>query len=186
MFLLGRVTVRGMPLAGACNVARGVRGVRCFSAVKVLMQQQRPLRVDRELPNPLKDRYKLRWGFFGFSALMVASLAMIFNYEKVENPIIDNTLYQLRRSGATRALLGQDIQFAGVVPWVYGKLHPVAGEIDIKFYIRGDKPNAVGVVKLVADRQNRNQEFLIHEWSLTVGDQQVDLLSENSFNLSSY
>lgn len=147
-----------------------------------IQQHDKPLRIDRELPDPRTDRTKMAAGFFLFSGIMVTALAVIFNYEKTENPIISTTLYQLRRSDLTRNLLGENIEFDGMIPWVYGKLNPVAGQVNIRFYIKGDK-NKSGEIKLVADRANRNQEFLIHEWSLTVDGKQVDLLDENTFLL---
>ncbi|CCF57861.1 hypothetical protein KAFR_0D02140 [Kazachstania africana CBS 2517] len=137
-----------------------------------------PLRIERELPNPFADRKKHMWQLVGFSVTMALTLSLIFNYEKTQNPIIDTTLHQLRGSNITRNILGENIQFDGLVPWVYGKLNPVAGKVDIKFYIKGTK-DKVGTIKLIADRNNHNEEFLIHEWSLTVDDQKYDLLTEN-------
>ncbi|CAL9734842.1 cytochrome c oxidase assembly factor 1 [Monosporozyma servazzii] len=147
-----------------------------------IQPQGKTMRIERELPDPRTDRTKMVGGFFLFSGIMVTALAMIFNYEKTENPIVSTTLYQLRRSDLTRNILGENIEFDGVIPWVYGKLNPVAGKVNIRFYIKGDK-NKTGEIKLVADRANRNQEFLIHEWSLTVDGTQVDLLDENTFLL---
>lgn len=156
---------------------------RMYSDATIKIPQDKPLRIERELPDPRANRVKLMAGFFLFSGIMVASLAVIFNYEKTENPIISTTLYQLRRSQRTKELLGENIEFSGLVPWVYGKLNNVAGKVKIRFYIKGDK-GPIGEVRLIADRANKNSEFLIHEWSLTVDKEQVDLLAENSLFLS--
>lgn len=142
-------------------------------------KHDKPLRIDRELPDPTKDQRKLIASFILFGGIMVAALAVIFNYEKTENAIVANTLYQLRRSEKIRDLIGENIEFDGLVPWVYGQLNPMAGKVNIRFYIKGNK-NKSGEIKLVADRSNKDQEFLIHEWSLTVDGEQFDLLEENS------
>lgn len=139
----------------------------------------KPLRIDRELPDPTKEQRKLMASFILFGGIMVTALAVIFNYEKTENAIVTNTLYQLRRSEKIRDLIGENIEFDGLIPWVYGQLNPMAGKVNIRFYIKGNK-NKSGEIKLVADRSNKDQEFLIHEWSLTVDEQQFDLLEENS------
>ncbi|QLQ82267.1 hypothetical protein HG537_0H00290 [Torulaspora globosa] len=157
------------------------RGLRCYGVAGnarrvVLKDSNRPMRVDRELPDPNQGRVKRRVQFVGFAAAIAAALTVIFNYEKTESPVVSNTLYHLRRSPATAELLGDNIEFDGLVPWVYGELNQVAGNVNIKFHIRGSK-NA-GTVRLVADRETPLDEFLIHEWSLTVGDKKIDLLSE--------
>lgn len=142
----------------------------------VLKDKNRPLRVDRELPDPNKGKTKQKVQFVGFSVMIAAALTLIFNYEKTESPVISNTLYHLRRSPATAQLLGENIEFEGLIPWVHGELNQVAGKVNIRFNIKGEKNS--GVVKLVADRESPLDEFLIHEWSLTVKDQKIDLLSE--------
>lgn len=147
--------------------------------VKPLMTREKPMRIDRELPDPRADKKKQWAGFAVFVVAISSALAIIFNYEKTENPIISDTLYQLRKSKITKEWLGENIEFDGLIPWVYGKLNPVAGIINITFYIKGDK-NQSGMIRLVADRENRHEEFLIHEWSLTVNDKKFDLLSESS------
>lgn len=144
-----------------------------------LKDKTRPLRVNETLPDPYRDVLKRRIGFGIFSAIMVASLAVIFNYEKVQSPVVSNTLYQLRKSPRCQQLLGQNIDMKGLYPWVYGKLHLMQGDVDIHFDVIGSA-GVSGVVRLRADRANRNEEFFIHEWSLTVGGQQVDLLAENT------
>lgn len=144
----------------------------------VLKDKDRPLRVERDLPNPYKDRNRRRVEFLGFSVAIIAALALIFNYEKTESPIVSNTLYHLRRSPAITDLLGENIEFDGIMPWVFGELNQVAGKVNIKFYIKGSK-GVSGVVKLVAGREARQDEFLIQEWSLTTKDKKIDLLSEN-------
>ncbi|SCU77429.1 LADA_0A00408g1_1 [Lachancea dasiensis] len=143
----------------------------------VLKDKSKPLRIERELPDPTKDKFKNRLQLGIFVVAIGVSLACIFNYEKTQSPIVSNSLYHMRRSQAIRELLGDSIDFDGLVPWVYGELNQVAGKVDISFYIRGSK-NVQGIVKLVADRENKHQEFLIHDWSVSVGGQKIDILAE--------
>ena len=144
----------------------------------ILKDATRPMRIDRELPDPTGDKVQQRLTFVGFTIAMGASLALIFNYEKTESPIVVNTLYYLRRSPRTRELLGENIEFDGIIPWVFGELNQVSGNVNIKFHIKGSN-DVSATVRLIADRENRGDEFLIHEWTLTVGDEQLNLLSEN-------
>lgn len=143
----------------------------------VLKDKNRPLRVERELPDPFAYKVKNRATFAAFSIGVVAALAIIFNYEKTESPIISNTFYHLRRSPRTRELLGENIEFDGLMPWVHGELNQVAGKVNIRFNIRGSK-GTKAVVRLVANKDNEFKEFLIREWSLTADDEQIDLLEE--------
>lgn len=165
---------------GAIPVSRVVskRMLASQEAKVVLKDKNKPMRIDRELPDPTKDINKRRIQFVSFIILMGGSLAMIFNYEKTQSPVITNTMYHMRRSPKIREVLGDQIDFDGIVPWVHGELNQVAGKVNIRFYLRGSK-GAIGTVKLVADRENQRQEFLIHEWSVTVADKKYDLLEED-------
>lgn len=134
--------------------------------------------VDRELPDPLKDKRKRQLGFIFFSISMVVSLSLIFNYEKTESPIIVNTFYQLRRNPKVKDALGENIQYNTIVPWIFGNLNQVKGNIDVTFYVKGSKQQT-GKVRLIANRDNKLDEFLIKEWSLTVNNEKIDILNEN-------
>ncbi|UCS21071.1 uncharacterized protein HLK63_H06787 [Nakaseomyces glabratus] len=156
-----------------------VRGLRTGSRVMVeLKDKERPMTVNAVLPDPMAGRRKRIAAFAAFSLATGSALAVIFNYEKTESAIVSNTMYYMRRSGQTIDALGENIEFAGVIPWVWGELNPVAGKINITFSVKGKK-GVTGIVKLVADRENRREEFRIHEWSLTVPDKKIDLLAEN-------
>ncbi|TMN32418.1 hypothetical protein CWB94_24115, partial [Pseudoalteromonas piscicida] len=72
-------------------------------------------------------------GFLLISVAIGSALSLIFNYEKTESPIISNTLYYIRRSPATKNILGESIEFDGIIPWVYGELNSVKGRINITF-----------------------------------------------------
>ncbi|SCV06227.1 LANO_0H24894g1_1 [Lachancea nothofagi CBS 11611] len=154
-----------------------VRSLNAQTTPLVLKDKSKPLRIERDLPDPTKDRFKNRIQLGLFAVAITVSLACIFNYEKTQSPIVSNSLYHMRRSQAIRDLMGDSIDFDGLVPWVYGNLNQVAGKVNISFYIRGSK-DVQGIVKLVADRENKHQEFLIHDWSVSVGDETIDLLAE--------
>ncbi|AET39090.1 Coa1p Ecym_4006 [Eremothecium cymbalariae DBVPG len=144
-----------------------------------LKDKNRPMRIDRELPNPQDGKNKRIATFVGFVMVIGISFSMFVNYERTQLPIVSNTMYHMRRSKQVRELMGDNIDFDGVLPWVSGKLNQVAGKVDIKFNTKGSK-GVRGIVHLVADRENKDREFLIHEWSLTVGDTKVDLLERAS------
>ncbi|KAL3232543.1 Cytochrome c oxidase assembly factor 1 [Nakaseomyces bracarensis] len=157
--------------------------IRCLSTTRrvgqvVLKDASRPMTVNQTLPDPMKDRNKRILTFLAFAVGTGAAMAVIFNYEKTESAIVSNTMFYLRRSQQTKELLGENIEFAGVVPWVWGTLNPVAGKINITFRVKGKK-GVEGTVKLLADRENRRDEFLIREWSLTSGDNKINLMAEN-------
>ncbi|CAD6618892.1 XXYS1_4_G0054440.mRNA.1.CDS.1 [Saccharomyces cerevisiae] len=173
------VLVRGSLLHSFSTSARFNNSVAEDEAKIVLKDKNRPLRIDRELPDPTTERRKRIAGFVLFSVAIGSALSLIFNYEKTESPIISNTLYYIRRSPATKNILGESIEFDGIIPWVYGELNSVKGRINITFYIKGDK-NVTGTVRLVADRNTHDEEFLIHEWSVTAAGQKIDLLAENT------
>ncbi|CDR37246.1 CYFA0S01e08856g1_1 [Cyberlindnera fabianii] len=142
----------------------------------------RPMTIDRELPNPLKDRTYRRVQFVGFWVLMGVASVLMFNYEKTNSPIVTTTLHFLRRSKIVREVLGDEIDFASIYPWISGELNQVKGVVNITFDVKGSKQQ--GTISLKADRANRHHDFLIHEWSLTVGDTKLDLLDDDSVDFS--
>lgn len=144
----------------------------------VLKDATRPMTVNDKLPDPMQDRKKRILAFLAFAIGTGSATAVIFNYEKTESAIVSNTMFYLRRSEQTRELLGENIEFAGIIPWVWGTLNPVAGKINITFNVKG-KRGVEGTVRLIADRKNRRDEFLIHEWSLSSAGRKIDLMAEN-------
>ncbi|KAL6950787.1 hypothetical protein ACO0QE_000068 [Hanseniaspora vineae] len=140
-----------------------------------------PMTINTELPDPFKGKTTRRLQFVSFLVAISVALAVVFNYEKTKSPVVSNTLYQLRRSDRIRDLMGNSIDMYGLMPWVSGELNQVQGKINIKFYVKGSK-NKKGIVRLVADRENKQHEFLIHEWSLESEEDgvKIDLLGEDS------
>lgn len=138
--------------------------------------------VERELPDPFKDRTKNRVQFVGFWILMGVSAAIMFNYEKTSSPVVTTTLHFLRRSQIIRDVLGNEIDFKNLYPWVSGELNQVKGAVNIKFDVKGTKN--WGTIRLVADRESRSHDFLIHEWSLEVEGKKYDLLADDTVDFS--
>lgn len=164
------------------RLARGSRLQSTVAAVGSTQTPKRPMTVDRELPDPLKDRNRNRVQFVGFWVLMGVSALLMFNYEKTNSPVVTTTLHFLRRSRVIRDVLGDEIDFSSVYPWISGELNQVKGKVDICFSVKGSKKH--GEVKLVADRKSRREEFLIHEWSLEVDGKKYDLLADDSVDFS--
>ncbi|KAH3675018.1 hypothetical protein WICMUC_002850 [Wickerhamomyces mucosus] len=146
------------------------------------IKQSKPVTIDRELPDPLKDQFADRLKFFIFVTLMGISSVLIFNYEKINSPIVTTTLHFLRRSQIIREVLGDHIDFATLVPWVKGELNQVKGKVDIKFSVKGSKNN--GIITLIADREDRYSDFLIHQWNLTVDGKTYDLLEDKTVDFA--
>ncbi|KAH3682204.1 hypothetical protein WICPIJ_006825 [Wickerhamomyces pijperi] len=120
--------------------------------------------IERELPDPLKEVRSNRYKFIAFVTLMGISSFLIFNYEKLNSPIVTTTLHFLRRSQTMKDVLGEKIDFASAFPWVRGQLNQVQGKVNIEFHVKGTKGE--GKIKLRADREDRLSDFLIHEWCL--------------------
>ncbi|CCH43006.1 hypothetical protein BN7_2553 [Wickerhamomyces ciferrii] len=153
-----------------------------ISSAKPGNPEKRPMTIDRELPDPFKDRTRNRIQFVGFWVLMFVSAAVMFNYEKTSSPVVTTTLHFLRRSEIIREVLGSGIDFADLYPWVSGELNQVKGAVDITFDVKGSKNR--GTIKLVANRNSRKEDFLIHEWSLEVDGKKYDLLADKSVDFA--
>lgn len=156
------------------RISRPYVGLRFQSTI----QPKKQMVVERELPDPLKDQWKNRFQFVGFWVLMGVSAILIFNYEKTTSPIVTTTLHFLRSSDKIRDILGSNIDFGTMFPWISGELNQVKGAVNITFNVKGSKNN--GVVRLVADRKNKNEDFLIHEWTLTVDGEKFDLFEDDT------
>lgn len=137
-----------------------------------------PVTVDRELPDPFAAKKQNRLYFWAYGLGVLASCAIIFNYEKTRSPIINSVLYCLRRSNTCSALLGPNINFRNSWPWIWGTLSTAQGNIDIAFDVKGDR--GPGTLRLRAARQNRMHPFDIYEWTLEVDGTTVDLLKDES------
>ncbi|ODQ81007.1 hypothetical protein BABINDRAFT_160428 [Babjeviella inositovora NRRL Y-12698] len=143
--------------------------------------RRKPMTVNSELPDPLKEKNYQLLKALAFFTSMTAVCLVIFNYEKTTSPIINSTFHFMRRSTMARTMLGNSISFDGAVPWVHGTLNQMKGDIDVWFNVKGDV--AQGCVVLRASRDSRNDQFTIHEWTLTVGEKEFDLLRDESVTI---
>ncbi|MCJ1255730.1 hypothetical protein MMC24_003547 [Lignoscripta atroalba] len=134
-------------------------------------------RADRALPSiPSSTR---RWArtLPIFIAILTASTLGIFNYQKASSSIVNSTLYALRTSPQARELLGSEIYFRDKVPWIWGTLNQLHGNIDIGFGVKGTKGK--GWMRFRSVRKSRMGYFETQEWSLEMEDGQVvQLLQE--------
>lgn len=193
MFSLRRIAVCGRSVARleSCFGAQGglesgarakLSGLRWQStgtvSSSVGLAGKKPMVVDKELPDPFKGKALRRANLIIYILSMCVGTYLVINYEKINSPIVSTTMHFLRRSKIIREELGDGIDFLTVFPWIQGKLNQVQGEVDINFKVGGSKNT--GTIRLLADRDDRQKEFLIHEWSLTVGDKKFDLLEDKT------
>lgn len=108
-----------------------------------------------------------------FLAILAASAAGIFNYQKVNSPIITATLYSLRTNPTARNELGDNVYFASQWAWVWGSINLVQGNVDVRFRVKGTR--GAGTCRFKARRMGgRAEAFTTSEWSLTMdGDGRV-------------
>lgn len=135
-----------------------------------------PVTIDRELPDPYKDKKRNRLYFVAYGIGVLASLAIIFNYEKTRSPITNSILYFLRRLKIARDELGSGIDFTLSWPWISGELNTVKGNIDILFDVKGAKGPAT--IKLKCNRQLKLEPFHVDHFLLVKDGQLYDLTKD--------
>jgi cytochrome c oxidase assembly factor 1 len=99
-------------------------------------------RSDRALP-PLVSPYRWLRTFPIFAAVMAACTLAIFNYQKSNSSVVSSALYSLRTNEEARAILGDEIYFAQQLPWIWGSIDQVHGNIDVSFMVKGTKGKAM-------------------------------------------
>lgn len=135
-----------------------------------------PVTIDRELPDPFKEKKRNRWYFIAYGIGVVASLAIIFNYEKTRSPITNSILYFLRRLKIARDELGSGIDFTLSWPWISGELNTVKGNIDILFDVKG--ANGPGTIKLKCNRSLKLVPFDVEHFVLVKDGKLYDLTKD--------
>ncbi|KAI9712937.1 MAG: hypothetical protein M1828_001496 [Chrysothrix sp. TS-e1954] len=104
-----------------------------------------------------------------FIAVISVSAFGIFNYQKINSPVITATLYALRTNQDVRDELGDQVYFANRFAWIWGEMNLVQGRIDVTFDVKGTKNR--GVCRFRARRfGGRGGTFKTLEWSLTPKD----------------
>lgn len=142
---------------------------------------KRPMVVNAELPADPRIKSRLvNWAtFLGFGSGVTALSLGIFNYEKMSSPVMNATMYSLRRSSEARELLGDTITFSGLIPWVWGEVNTMRGNVDCYTELQGSKSKARMVLKAKRDADGG---FEIVQWVL-IGEKTVDLLKDTSISL---
>ncbi|ODQ63899.1 DUF1783-domain-containing protein, partial [Nadsonia fulvescens var. elongata DSM 6958] len=125
----------------------------------------RPLTIERDLPDVSSSHRNRIIGFIGFAIAMTVTLAVTFNYEKTNNPVVVSTMYALRRSPQAKEALGGAIRYGSSFPWIHGELSQMRGIMDCEFYVKGSKSE--GWVHFVSTRKHKYEKFLVNEWTLT-------------------
>lgn len=139
--------------------------------------------IDRELPDPTKKRRKGTHpaAILLYAAVIYIAAELIFNYERMNNASVNNSLLELRRDLKARDLLGSNIKLYGIYPWIFGDMQQVKGHVDISFKVIGSKGH-VGVVKFKAGRELNELNFTIEEWSLTMEENPEETLDILQFS----
>lgn len=142
-----------------------------------------PINIERELPDPFKEKRKNRMYFWVYAIGITALCAIIFNYEKSSSPIVNSVLYCLRRSEQGKKYLGSNIGFKSSWPWILGPLNTVKGNIDIEFDVKGDLQT--GKLHLKASRSSKLVPFDLEAFELVINDANhtaVDLMKDPSMD----
>ncbi|XBW35234.1 hypothetical protein QEN19_000797 [Hanseniaspora menglaensis] len=134
--------------------------------------------VDRKLPDPTKNKRKGTHPvtILLYLGVIYISAELIFNYERINNASVNNSLLELRRAPEARELLGSNIKLYGLYPWIFGDIQQVKGHVDITFKVIGNK-DRVGVVVFKASRELNELNFVIDEWKLTMEDDKNQTLN---------
>lgn len=112
-------------------------------------------RSDRALPSlpTLTSSYRWLRTIPLFFAIMAASTAAIFNYQKQSSSVVSSTLYALRTNPHAREILGEEIYFASAMPWIRGEINQLHGRIDVSFWVKGTRERAR--MRFVSKREGR-------------------------------
>lgn len=111
---------------------------------------------------------------------MSVTLLGIVKYEDANSPVVTSTLYTLRRSQRARNLLGDNISFSSLLPWISGGISTINGNVDFSYVAKGSKVDKC-IVTFKADKSESTGRFVVTEWSITpYGDatKTVSLLDE--------
>jgi cytochrome c oxidase assembly factor 1 len=74
---------------------------------------------------------------------MAACTLAIFNYQKSNSSVVNSALYSLRTNEEARRILGDEVYFAQQLPWIWGSIDQVHGNIDVSFMVKGTKGKAM-------------------------------------------
>lgn len=186
-YAIKQQSAHGLRQGAIFGLNRGIRllstsTIRCQEKVvteaEVPKKGKVPYTVNVELPDVMKNRYTQRKMFIGFCILMGVSFYGIIKYEDASAPVVSSTLYTLRRSKQARAILGENIGFASLMPWISGSVAAGAGTVDFSYRAKGEKGAAT--VRFNSRKDPLTKKFIVLEWSLTPDNgETVSLLEED-------
>ncbi len=101
--------------------------------------------ISSQLSSPLLRSIPL------FLIIIAASAAAIFNYQKSSSSVVQSALYAVRVSRTAQEVLGEEIYFAGKVPWIWGSIDQLHGRVDISFKVKGTR--GVGMMRFRSERK---------------------------------
>ncbi|ANB15758.1 Coa1p [Sugiyamaella lignohabitans] len=142
--------------------------------------KRKPVTVNVELPDVLKDKNFGRNSFVLFCLLMGVSFYGIVKYEAASAPVVSSTLYTLRRSEKGRAILGNNISFGSLMPWISGTVAAASGIVDFSYSVKGD--NGFATAHFNSRRDPVTKRFVVLDWSLTTPDGTVVSLMDEDFH----
>jgi cytochrome c oxidase assembly factor 1 len=142
--------------------------------------KRKPVTVDVELPDVMKEKRTVRNSSIAFAITMVICFLGIIKYEDANAPVVSSTLYTLRRSDRAREVLGGNIQISSLMPWISGRLHSARGIMDFSYTAVGDKSKAT--IRFNATLDKRLRRYVVHEWSLTTPDGIITSLMDDDFH----
>ncbi len=140
----------------------------------------KPMTIHSNLPEDphIKERKTGRIAFSIFALFILVATASVFQYEKVSTPVMNATMYYLRRSQLARSHLGNEITYSGWFPYISGEVNTVKGVVNIHTKVEGKKGKAVMYLK--AGRASKDNDFHIDVWKLVQDDGVVlDLLHDD-------
>ncbi|CAH1761102.1 7659_t:CDS:2 [Entrophospora sp. SA101] len=131
-------------------------------------------RKPKPLPQLEKEKAKrVFYGVVGVSMWIVATVCF-FNYERVNNNIIQTSLLHIKKNPLAIETLGNNIGFSSSWPWVIGKVNILKGKVDVKYSVKGNK--AKGKIHFRAIRIPLERNWKVLEFSLTKDNGEVVLL----------
>jgi cytochrome c oxidase assembly factor 1 len=140
--MLSRPRLRTLPLRQLFQNAKPLQRRTLIAAPKDGSGPLMERRSDRALP-PLSSPNRWLRTLPVFAAIMAACTLAIFNYQKSNSSVVSSALYSLRTNEEARRILGDEVYFAQQLPWIWGSIDQVHGNIDVSFMVKGTKGKAM-------------------------------------------
>ncbi|KAF2672803.1 cytochrome oxidase complex assembly protein [Microthyrium microscopicum] len=138
-------------------------------------------RSDRDLPplSRINNPY-YTWRHLPIVLVIVSAAAFgIFNYQKINHSVVNSCLYALRVHPLAREKLGDEIYFRDRIPWIWGSIDSLHGEVDVTFGVKGK--SGKGVMRFRCVRSRGDEFFHTEVWTLNTEDGRAyDLMEAES------